>query len=749
MTELLNSEANGSRSSFFRAAFGTAHGYLALAFLTPDKKNFWEAYFMWPEEEDEALTEIRNNLASHNVYFCPQLFRSKHRKKEEVIATPTAWSDLDTCSPDLMLIRPTLVVESSAHRYQALWSLDEVEPDDAELLSKRIAYHHAAEGADRSGWDLTQLLRVPMTYNFKYNALAGELQVVRMVNYHHSSYRLSDFDKYYPPIEGSEVDIIPMPEVADLPETAEELLQEKRRMMNPLLWQLYNTEPTQDWSKALWQLHMLVYEAGFTREEGFVIAREAKCNKYARDGRSLTLLWKEVLRAHAKGDATATLLEVPGGPERTTLLTEEERSSVSRQPDTFVERYIAWARSRGDAAHQYHQAGAFIILSTLLSGNVILPTSFGTFIPNLWFMILADTTLTRKTTAMDMAVDLIQELDPDAILATDGSIEGLMTSLSLRPGRPSIFLRDEFSGLLESMTKKDYYAGMAEVFTKLYDGKMQKRVLRKETLEVRDPRLILFAGGIKNKVTGLLTFEQVSSGFMPRFIFITAESDITKLKPLGPKTDVSQEGKDRILDEMTRLQNFYQRTTSVEIGTTTGISGKIEIPCVLEAQLTDEAWIRYNQLESEMLQVGIASEFRADVLTPTYDRLAKSILKAAVLLAASENTSEQVVVTLDHVLRAIYYGEQWKIHADDIMANIGKTTYERQIINIHKLVWRKPGLSRSQVMQHYHLNAKQTSEIFETMAQRGLITVAKIGPGTQLYPTQIHPPEEYNGSQAE
>jgi hypothetical protein len=742
--DLLSRASDEAREAFLHAAFGTSRGYVALAFLTPDKSNFFEEYFMYPGEVPELLMAVKQRFASHNVYICPQLFASKRRKKEEVVSTPTAWADLDTCHPDKMLRKPSLIIESSANRWQALWTLDSVEADDAERISKRIAYYHAPDGADRSGWDLTQLLRMPLTYNFKYNAVQGEQQIVYLREFHRSSYRLKDFE-CYPAQAESDVDIIPMPEAADLPETAEELLQAKSRMMNPRIWQLYNTEPDDDWSKPLWELHMMLFEAGFNREESYVIAREAKCNKYVRDQRSLRLLWKEVLRAHARGEATAGLLEVPQGPERTTLLTEEEQDQVRRQPESFVERYITWARGLGDAAHQYHQAGAFIILSTLLSGNVRLPTSFGTFIPNLWFMILADTTLTRKTTAMDIAMDLIADLDSDAILATDGSIEGLMTSLSLRPGRPSIFLRDEFSGLLDSMTKKDYYAGMAEVFTKLYDGKMQKRVLRKEILEVRDPRLILFAGGIKNKVTGLLTFEQVSSGFMPRFIFITAESDVTKLKPLGPPTDGTLNNRQLILDEMEDLQAHYQVMTTTTLKNVPG--SKIEIPQMWDAQMTDAAWLRYNELEVRMLEAGTASEFRADVLTPTYDRLSKSILKAAVLLAASRSRAEQIVVELDDVLRAIHYGEQWKIHADDVMANIGKTTYERQIVNIHRMIWRKPGCSRSTVMQHYHLNAKVTTEVFQTMEQRGLMVIRRTGKTEQLYPTQVAPPEEYNGNQ--
>jgi len=86
-------------------------------------------------------------------------------------------------------------------------------------------------------------------------------------------------------------------------------------------------------------------------------------------------------------------------------------------------------------------------------------------------MILGTTTVTRKTSSMDLAMELIMDVDDEIVLATDGSIEGLLTSLSTRPGRPSIFLRDEFSGLLDQMTKKDYLSGMAELLTKLYDCK--------------------------------------------------------------------------------------------------------------------------------------------------------------------------------------------------------------------------------------------------------------------------------------
>lgn len=406
---------------------------------------------------------------------------------------------------------------------------------------------------------------------------------------------------------------------------------------------------------------------------------------------------------------------------------------VAELPQTFVERYIEWATSLGDAAPQYHQAGAFVILSSLLAGSVKLPTSYGTVIPNLWFMILADTTLTRKSTSMDIAMDLAMEVDDDILMATDGSLEGMLSSLSVRPGRPSVFLRDEFSGLLEQMTKKDYMAGMPELLTKLYDGKMQKRILRKEVIEVRDPRLIFFAGGIKNKVTSLLNVEHVSSGFMPRFVFITAESDISKLKPIGPPTTQIMGNKDAILDELRDAVEYYNRMQTLHIAK---LKTSIEQKVVYEAKLTDEAWVRYNQLESGLLEIGLRSD-KPEVMTPVGDRLAKSILKAALLIAAVRQRNDIIEVTCDDLLRAISYGDGWFTYVYELMEQVGKGRAEREIDRVFSAIQRAgaAGVTRSKLMQAYHLNAREATDMFKTLEERGLITRQKSGRTEIFLPT--------------
>jgi predicted transcriptional regulator len=331
---------------------------------------------------------------------------------------------------------------------------------------------------------------------------------------------------------------------------------------------------------------------------------------------------------------------------------------------------------------------------------------------------------------MDLSMDMLTEIDTDAMMATDGSIEGLFASLAGRPSRPSVFLRDEFSGLLESMVKKDYYAGMAEMFTKLYDGKFQKKILRRETVEVRDPVLLIFAGGIKERILQLLTHEHIMSGFLPRFIFITAESDIARLKPLGPPTDNTSSKRVELMNRMSQLHTFY---TSPQMVT---VNGKVlPMPAKWEAVLDTPTWNLYNHYETEMTKAALATDER-DLYMPMFDRLSKSGLKCAVLLAALRG-EEQIVVTEGDLMKAFSYVEYWRTCAMEVISNVGRTSSERILQQIMKHIAREDGVTRSLVMQRFHLNSRDAETILMTLEQRGMVNRVKAGRTERLYPISI------------
>ncbi len=721
----VSEENNAYRQRFFETVFGKETGYIGVA--TKEGDVFAEAYFEYPEELSGLLEWVNRNLSKRNIYFCPQLLSLPKRTKANVRICTNIWADLDEADPKGITPSPSVVLTTSPGRYQGLWLLEEsVEPLAGESASRRLTY---SAGADPSGWDLSQLLRIPLTYNMKYPD-SPIVEVSRLAP--DIKYPLSIFMELEEPPEYKGVDKdFPKDKIDKL--DSEEILKRFRDKLVPSVFNLYASPPEKDWSSALWSLECMCLESGMEAEEAFVVCWNAACNKYKRDGRTPSELWRELLKAQAmveiKAEEDDKYIELPS------LLTEEERTKLAKQPKTFVERYVEWCRSRSDAAWQYHQAGAFIILSCLLAESVRLPTSFGTVQPNLWFMILGDTTLTRKTTAMEMAMDLLLNVYPEAILATDGSIEGLLTELSVRPGKTSLFWRDEFSGMLESMRKKDYYSGMVEALTKLYDGKYQKRILRKETIEVKDPVFILFAGGIKTRIIELLDIDYIINGFVPRFIFIVAEPDLSGFKPAGPASEELLRLNTELVEELNIVRENYDAETVMVVG-----EQHISSKRVWNAQLSKDAWERYNAMEKALVEAGLRSD-NPDIYTPTMDRLAKSGLKIAVLMAAarqdpSKNESGTVHVELDDVIRAIYYIDQWKDFSTQVVNSAGKSLSEKTLERALILI-RRGKETRSAIMRSMHLTSRETDLILDTLEQRGFITRTKHGKKEKLLPTTM------------
>jgi hypothetical protein len=722
----ISHDVNAKREAFFKAVFGDASGYVCLASIRHQDKKYGEEFFKYPDHIASMLEYINRNYAKRSVYFCPQLLKGHRRTKEDVAVCTVLWADLDECNPKMVEPKPSIVLESSPGRWQALWLLDKkTDPLDAEDMSHRIAYKYKEYGCDQKGWDLSQLLRIPITYNMKYQT-ADDIPTVNLISWNqHAIYSVEGLARELLPVPGYEYIDEPLPDVTGM--VADDLMEKHRDELGDRIFELYQTVPQTDWSTSLWALEMSLLEAGLSKEETLVICENAACNKFKRDNVPVIHLWRDIGRAASRISHRREMETV--GIAIPDLLSATERELVAALPDTFVERFIAWAKTRGDAAPQYFQAGALTVLSHLLSSAVKLPTSFGVMSLNLWFMILADTTLTRKSTAMEMAMDLLIAIDPDAVLATDGSLEGLMTAISVRPNRSGIFWRDEFSGLLEAIRKKDYYAGMLEVLTKLYDGKYQKRILRRETIEVREPILLIFCGGIKSRILEYMDAEHVYSGFVPRFIFIMAESDIKQFKDIGPMTEVQDVGQAKVVAELQRLKDMYDQDVIMHIG-----EQEVKTKRTWNAKLTSEAWKRYNELERKIVRFGVESS-NPEMYTPLFDRLSKSALKTAVLLAAATKTDEpEVVVQVEHILRAISYMHDWIRYAIEVVDNIGITVSERRIRLVMNIIQKRNGVSRSKVMQNLHLDAREMEWAATTLEQRGLLRRVKNGKGENFYP---------------
>lgn len=716
---------SGLRTQFFDVLFQDYDGYVCIATSDPNapRSRFEQRFFKWPKDSLRMESYINGVEKKFNVYYCVNLLSKPERKKANCLPTDVLWADLDEVDPTTLNPPAQILVQSSPGRWQALWLLStKLDPMQAEDYAKRIAY---ASGADKSGWDLTQLLRVPLTRNRKYND-PPEIDL-HMIGTDTKCPPLL-FEALPQVIENTEVVDKDIPNLEDSPEAASIIYKFSDKLDNVFIT-MYTLEPAEDedWSRNLWRLIHICYEAGMNEEEVFIVCNASKCNKYKRDHRPLTHLWRDVLKA-GTGRDNLTLITANFKPLSMPQLVDMDGPI---QDDLFIDRYRTWACEATDAVEEFHDLSAVILLSSIIANSVRLATSYDSaMVPNLWGMILGDSTLSRKTTAMRMVTDIIAALDPELVLATDGTAEGLLTGLETRPNKVSIFYKDELSGFFESINRREYLAGMPETLSALYDvPPIYTRRLRKEIIRIESPVFIFFGGGVRDKVYEALNENYVTQGFLPRFLIASGDTDLTKLRRTGPPTEVGLAKRASIISEVADVYESYATDVITHIG-----GQVVMMPPRVMAHFTQDAWDRYGDLETLMVQAASTSSI-PHLALPTFERLSRSMLKLSCVIGASRQTPKDATIMIEErdVITAAYYIQQWGENSIQAIMNAGKRVSERQLDKIISVVTEHPGILRSTIMQHQHLTKREADDILGTLEDRGLIRKEKQGRGVSYF----------------
>lgn len=224
----------------------------------------WKDHFFSPDEFGK-IPQFLKDYEDHDIYFCPHGFNRRARQKSEAVIPNLLWADLDFANPHKMKPKPTIAIESSPGRFVGLWVL---KGPMKEELNRRLTYH---VGADPGGWDLTQVLRLPGTRNFKYKTQPR----VRVLWDDGKIYSTKKIEAYLPPEEtdegGEELS------AADVFEKYESKLP--RWVRRELLAK--NTVGRADRSEMLWKLENACLEAGMSMDEAFAVIKRSGWNKFA------------------------------------------------------------------------------------------------------------------------------------------------------------------------------------------------------------------------------------------------------------------------------------------------------------------------------------------------------------------------------------------------------------------------------------------------------------------------------------
>lgn len=284
---------------FLKTVWGEEEGYVFL----PYKGQRWvEAKaFQWPADEGKVEQHIERHGSDKDLYYCPNLFSEPVRNREFVQNPKWLYADLDAVDPRKLSLKPTLAIQSSPGRHQGLWKLSRpIDPAKHEEYNRRLTY---ATGADKGGWDITQVLRIPETRNHKYS---GQIRVrIRWAN--KDKFNLGHVNRYLKGVE-SNMENVQVLEATDLLLPAESPNQIRKRYWSGLDHRTRelltateipdNAGGGEGRSGVLWELECRLLEAGLDPEETFVVVRDTVWNKF--DGRrdADLQLWREVQKAH-------------------------------------------------------------------------------------------------------------------------------------------------------------------------------------------------------------------------------------------------------------------------------------------------------------------------------------------------------------------------------------------------------------------------------------------------------------------
>jgi nucleoside-triphosphatase THEP1 len=157
---------------FFSQLYKEQEGFVYLALKSPTQQASWkQEFYSWPGDAEKLALKITESAAKFEVYFGPALYAEKKAQKVNVLGSHCFWVEFDGTIPDSIdgIPEPTIRIQSSSEGHQHWYWLTDSLLGVAEIerINRSLA---TSLGADISGWDSTQVLRPPSTYNHKRSA---------------------------------------------------------------------------------------------------------------------------------------------------------------------------------------------------------------------------------------------------------------------------------------------------------------------------------------------------------------------------------------------------------------------------------------------------------------------------------------------------------------------------------------------------------------------------------------------------
>ncbi len=242
-------------------------------------KGWRDHAFKWPVKRSKLKAFFKKySDINYHLYFCPLPFSGNKRRRDLVIGSSLLWADLDEANPRTIIPIPSIAWETSPGRYSCLWRLKKFyNCKEIEEVNRNVTY---VTGADKAGWDLTQVLRIPGTINLKYDTKPRS----KFLWWNDKKFSIKD-----------------MPKFISTPDYKKTLKKVKGKI-KPSTMKLLKTKVVTEGKRSdvIWRLNNELHEQGLNGDEVYVLIKNSNWNKFAGRHDEERQLRREIEKVGAK-----------------------------------------------------------------------------------------------------------------------------------------------------------------------------------------------------------------------------------------------------------------------------------------------------------------------------------------------------------------------------------------------------------------------------------------------------------------
>ncbi len=384
----------------------------------------------------------------------------------------------------------------------------------------------------------------------------------------------------------------------------------------------------------------------------------------------------------------------------------------------FLADYLAYTQET-EVPEYFGTWTGLSIVSTSMERKVWVPSRPDIF-PNLYIVLVADSGICRKSTAIHQGIALLRRLeDVPQILAQKTTTEGLIERIKVseiptirdtendiiienKNGAQGLLVADELSTLL---SKDAFKSGLIALLTTLWDSSQEKfeYYTRSHGAEIiSEPCFSLLAGSTMSWLKGAVPEEAVGGGFTSRVIFVAGRRPerFIAWPELTPET---LKHEDRLVHDLNCIR---------------ALEG--------EFRVSQDARRYFEELYEKFIRT---TEFtREEALTGYVSRRHVMIHKVAMCFSASE--SDEMTLEIEHYDSANSILEQTELYMPQIVRSlVSSVTGEITRSVLTFITSKEDGISRTDLLRRFHhkLNATELDEVLKTLEQSGLMHTKIVG----------------------